>query len=90
MLILHFLKEFETAEILFLPTNTRPAAKPTAGSDSPEATKRGSRVSARQREKQARILAIKQENERAREMAGTFSRYVHLSCKLENNFLTQT
>ncbi len=73
-----FKKEFEIAEILFFPTRAKPAAQPAAVTESSEAAKKGSRASARQREKQARVLAIKQEEERAREMAGTFSKYTDL------------
>lgn len=65
-------KEYKIAEVLFLPSNAM-SSKPDPPTEDPpieQTWKMGSRTSARQREKHARMLAMRREKERAQEKAG--------------------
>ncbi len=66
---LHILQEFEVVEMLFYPNSNKPT-KTKTNSDHEQSAKKGSRTSARQREKQERLLAIQREKEKAKEIAG--------------------
>ena len=70
------LKEFEIAELLFFPQSIKKPKQDTTPVGKEDLMKKGSRTSARQREKQARLLAIQREEERAREIAGKFISFV--------------
>ena len=82
-------KEYEIAEILFFPNGIKSSSAPRIDPDSNVPLKKGSRTSARQREKQARILAIRQEKEKAREMAGKRCK-VRLQFAITITLLSQT